>query len=94
MLIIAGNLYVHPEDREAWVEAHHEILKIARRAPGCIDLYFCADPIDEGRVNMFEQWESEEALEAWRAAAEPPPKPEILSANVLKHQISSSAPPF
>lgn len=28
--------------------------------------------IEERRVNMFEQWESEE-LEAWRAVAEPPP---------------------
>jgi hypothetical protein len=45
-------------------------------------------------VNMFEQWESEEALEAWRAAAEPPPRPEILSGNVHKFQISSSGPPF
>jgi hypothetical protein len=39
---------------------------------------------------MFELWESEEALAAWRAAAEPPPKPEILDATVLKYQISSS----
>jgi hypothetical protein len=43
---------------------------------------------------MFEQWESEEYLEAWRAVADPPPKPEILRANVQKHQISSSGPPF
>ncbi len=35
MLIIAGNLYVHPKDRDAWVEAHHKILKIARSTPGC-----------------------------------------------------------
>lgn len=94
MLIVAGNLHVRPEDRDAWVAAHHEIVQVARLAPGCLDLYFCADPIDEGRVNMFEQWESEEALEAWRAAAEPPPKPQILSANVLKYQISSSDPPL
>jgi quinol monooxygenase YgiN len=94
MLIVAGNLYVHPEDRDKWIQAHHEIVKIARSAPGCIDLYICADPIDNGRVNMFEQWESEADLQAWRAAADPPPKPEILSANVLKYQISSSGPPF
>lgn len=73
-------------DRDAWIDA--------RSQPGCVDLYFCADPIDEGRVNMFEQWESEEALEAWRAVAEPPPKPEILRGNVLKYKVSSSGPPF
>jgi quinol monooxygenase YgiN len=94
MLIVAGSLYVHPSDRDAWVEAHHDVVQIARRAHGCVDLYFCADPIDESRVNMFEQWESEEALEAWRAVAEPPPKPEILSANVFKYQIASTGPPL
>jgi hypothetical protein len=32
MLIVAGNLYVHPEDRDKWIQAHHEIVKIALRA--------------------------------------------------------------
>ncbi len=94
MLIVAGNLSVRPEDRDPWVEAHREILKIARSTPGRIDLFVAADPADEGRVNMFELWESEEALAAWRAAADPPPKPAILHANVLKYQISSAGPPF
>lgn len=93
MLIIAGNLHVAPEERDKWVEAHYEIVKLARSQPGCIDLYFSADPVEEGRVNMFEQWESEEHLEAWRAVANPPPKPKILSASVHKHHISSSGPP-
>ncbi len=48
----------------------------------------------EGRVDMFEFWESEEALAAWRAATEPPPRPEILDVTVLNYQISSSGPPF
>ena len=94
MLIIAGSLYLHPEDRDKWVEAHLEIVQRARSRHGCIDLYLSADPVEADRVNMFEQWESEEHLEAWRAAADPPPKPEILRANVQKHQISASGPPF
>jgi quinol monooxygenase YgiN len=71
MLIVAGHLSVRPEDRDPWVEAHREVLKIALSFPGCIDLFVAADPADEGRVNMFELWESEEALAAWRANAEP-----------------------
>lgn len=82
------------ELRDKWVEAHYEVIKRARSAPGCLDLYLLADPVEEGRVNMFEQWESEEHLEAWRAVADPPPKPEILGGNLQKHQISSSGPPF
>lgn len=94
MLIIAGSLYVRPEERDKWVGAHDEVVMGARSQPGCIDLWFSADPVEPGRVNMFEQWESEEHLQAWRAVADPPPKPEILRANVQKHQISSSGPPF
>jgi heme-degrading monooxygenase HmoA len=94
VLIIAGYLYVHPEERDRWVDAHHEVVQRARSQPGCIDLYFSADPVEPGRVNMFEQWETEDHLEAWRAIADPPPKPEILRADVQKHQISSSGPPF
>jgi quinol monooxygenase YgiN len=92
--VIDGLLFVRPEDRDAWVDAHREVLTSARSFPGCIDLFVAAGPADAGRVNMFELWESEEALAASRAAAEPPPRPEILDARVLKYQISSSGPPF
>lgn len=94
MLIIAGELYVAPEDRDTWVAAHRDVVKRARSAPGCVDLHISADPVEEGRVNMFEQWESEDDLQAWRAVADPPPGPEILGGTVQKHQISSSGPPF
>jgi quinol monooxygenase YgiN len=94
MLIVAGKLYVHPEERDRWVTAHGEVTKTARFQPGCLDLYLAADPLEPGRVNLFEQWESEAALEAWRAVANPPPKPEIREASIQKHQVSSSGPPF
>jgi quinol monooxygenase YgiN len=93
-VIIAGNLYMHPQDRDAWVAAHDAIIRQARAEAGCIDLYLSADPVDEGRINLFEQWESEEHLESWRSIAEPPPKPEILKATVQKHVVSTSGPPF
>ncbi len=64
MLIIAGKFYMAPEERDQWVEAHHDVIQRARSAPGCVDLYVSADPVDEGRVNIFEQWDSEEHLEA------------------------------
>jgi quinol monooxygenase YgiN len=94
MLMIAGKLYMAPEERDRWVEAHDEVIKRARPAPGCLDLSVSADPVEDGWVNLFELWESEEHLAAWRGAANPPPKPEISGGNVQKHQISSSGPPF
>jgi hypothetical protein len=53
------------------------------------------DPFEEGPVNIFEDCESKEALEAWRARA---PRPSIDAAatpiEVLKHETAHSGPPF
>jgi quinol monooxygenase YgiN len=94
MLIVAGKLYVAREERQNWIDAHYDVVTRALPTPGCVDLYISADPVEDGRVNMFEQWESEEDLQAWRSVADAPPKPEILGGNVQKYQISSSGPPF
>jgi hypothetical protein len=56
--------------------------------------YRSAGPLEEGRISLFELWESGAALQTWRAAADPPPKPQILGASIYKHHISWSGPPF
>jgi quinol monooxygenase YgiN len=94
MLIVAGKMYLHPDERDKWVADHYDAITRARAMPGCLDLYLAADPIEPGRVNMLERWESEEHLEAWRAVAEPPPRPEQFEAEVFKYEISSVGPPF
>ncbi len=95
MLIVSGKIYVAPEDREKHVASFTDMIRRARAWPGCLDLVIAADPIETGRVNMFEHFESEEHLAAWRAVANPPdPVTEMLSADVAKHQISKSGPPF
>ena len=71
MLIIAGKLYVAREERQNWIDAHYDVVTRARSTPGCVDLYISADPVEDGRVNMFEQWESEEDLQAWRSPSMP-----------------------
>jgi quinol monooxygenase YgiN len=42
------------------------IVERARKAAGCLDVAIAADPIDPGRVNIFERWESQAALETFR----------------------------
>jgi quinol monooxygenase YgiN len=37
-------------------------------AVGCLDVAICADLVDPGRVNIFERWESEAALETFRSS--------------------------
>jgi quinol monooxygenase YgiN len=94
MLIITGKLYVAIEERQKWIDAHYEIVKRARSMPGCVDLYLVADPVEAGRVNLFEQWQSEDDLQAWRRVADPPPRPPTLGGSVEKHQLGRSGPPF
>ncbi|MFC4146109.1 antibiotic biosynthesis monooxygenase family protein [Micromonospora mangrovi] len=95
MIIVAGWYTVAPEDRDKVVESHAEMVGRARKADGNLDLAISADPVDPGRVNMFELWESEDALNAWRAIANPPAQiSEIRGGDVQKHEISKSGPPY
>ncbi|SED26334.1 putative quinol monooxygenase [Streptomyces melanosporofaciens] len=94
-VIVAGKLYVNPAERGRFLEGHRCIVEAARSHPGCLDLSISPDPIEPGRVNNFEHWESQEALDAFRAVA---PRPSVSVAvdgdQVLKHEISHTGPPF
>jgi quinol monooxygenase YgiN len=56
---------------------------------------FSADPIDPGRVNIFERWESQEALETFRGSG---PGNEqgaaMLSVSVAEYDIADVRPVF
>jgi quinol monooxygenase YgiN len=39
------------------------VVERARAAAGCPDCAVAAGPIDPGRVNIFERWESQEAVD-------------------------------
>jgi len=86
---------VTPEHREEHLASLTDLIGRARAAPGCLDLVIAADPLEPGRVNIMEQWESEEHLAEWRAVANPPPPvTEMLGEDVAKHQVSTSGPAF
>ncbi|MBF6332233.1 putative quinol monooxygenase [Nocardia transvalensis] len=94
-VIVAGRLYVDPMDRDRFVEGHRPIMEAGRNQPGCIDLSISADPIEPGRVNLFEYWESPEALAAFRARGLHSAEViDIKEDHVLKHEVSHSGPPF
>jgi quinol monooxygenase YgiN len=94
MLIIAGTLTVDPADRAAFLAANGDVVAQARNAPGCLDFVQAADPIDPGRINIFEQWDDEEHMIAFRGAGQPDSdSPPILSASVKRYVISSVEDP-
>jgi quinol monooxygenase YgiN len=94
-VIVAGWCIVDAKRRDEAVESFKALVLRARRAPGCLDLSITADPVDSNRVNIFELWQSERNLKAWRAVAKHPKKiTPLLRMEVQKHIIESSGPPF
>lgn len=95
MFIIAGYLEVDPEQRDAFVAAHLDLLRRGRQAPGCLDLAITPDPLNPGRIYNFERWESREDIDAWRAVANAPDTGiAIHDGNVMEYSVADVRPPF
>ena len=67
MVIVAGHITVEPQQRESYLAGCVRIVEQARRAVGP-DVAICADLVDPGRVDIFERWESQAALETFRSS--------------------------
>lgn len=94
VLIIAGRLHVHPENRDRYLAECVDVVTQARSAPGCLDFALTADLIDPTRIDVFERWESDEALLAFRGSGpEGAQADQILDADVRKYRISAVEPP-
>ena len=71
-----------------------EATRLARQAPGCFDFAQAPDPVDPGRINSYERWESDDHLHAVRTSGGPEPElPPILSADVSKYRIAGVEAP-
>jgi quinol monooxygenase YgiN len=93
MVIVSGRIFVPPERREAFLAASREAMAQARRAQGCRDFVVAADPLEPGRVNVHEEWDSEAELEAFRGSGpETDLVADILGADVRRHRVVSSRP--
>jgi quinol monooxygenase YgiN len=68
MLIVAGEIEIDPAHREEAVAAALEMMEATRREAGCVTYAFSADLADPGRFRIFEEWESQAALDAHFAA--------------------------
>ena len=68
MLIIAGHLIVDPTERDRYVADCVTVVEAARVAPGCLDFSITADTVDPGRVLVYERWEDEAPMLAFRGA--------------------------
>lgn len=93
MIIISGRIHVAPGRRDAFLASSRPAILEARQAAGCRDFVVAADPVEPDRVNVYEGWESEAQLEAFRGAG---PESDLTSlivrADVRRHHVSSSGP--
>ncbi len=91
VIIVAGFLRVRPEERASYLIGCAEVIRAARATSGCIDFHLSADPIEPGRINIFEQWDTVEAVEAFRGSG---PSGEqqvaVVDASVAQYAISGS----
>lgn len=90
MIIVAGHLRVDPGVREEYVRGCVDVVRQGRGAPGCLDFVLTADPLDPARVNVFERWDSDEQLAAFRGAGpDAGQAAQILGADVARYRIAS-----
>ncbi|TQC43482.1 antibiotic biosynthesis monooxygenase [Rhodococcus sp. WS4] len=89
MVIVAGNITVEPQQREPYLAGCVSVVEQARRAAGCLDFAITADLIDRCRINIFERWESQAAVDTFRSSG---PSDEqsaaMLSASVAEYDIA------
>jgi quinol monooxygenase YgiN len=68
VVILAGRIVVVPEHRERYLAQCAGVVEQARRAPGCFDFSLAADLLEPGRIVVFERWEDQAAVEAFRGS--------------------------
>jgi len=64
MIVIAGHFVLDPSKREQAIAAAREMMSETRKEKGCISYTFSADLEEAGHFRIFEEWESEVALNA------------------------------
>jgi len=94
MIIIAGHLRVDADERAAYLSCVADVVPSARAAPGCLEFVQVADPVEPDRIVVFERWESDDALLAFRGQGQGvDDTPELLDADVSKYRISAVESP-
>ncbi len=92
MIIVSGRIYVRSGSREEFLSLSRESVEQARRAPGCKDFIVAADPLEPDRVNVYEEWESKDALADFRGSGPGEDLSSIIvKADVAEHSVASSA---
>jgi quinol monooxygenase YgiN len=96
MLIIAGTFDIDPARRDEFIAGKEAAMRESRAEAGCTAYVMSADPLEPGRVYLYERWESKEHLAPHLArlggqTADPDAVP-VLHADILQYEIASVGP--
>jgi quinol monooxygenase YgiN len=95
MVILAGHITVESQERESYLAGCVSIVEQARQAVGCLDVAISADLVDPGRVNIFERWESQSAVDAFRRSGpDDEQRPAMLTVSVEEYDVAGVRPLF
>lgn len=93
MMIVSGKVYLRSGTREEFLATSRGAIIAARGAPGCRDFVVAADPLEADRVNVYEEWDSEADLLAFRGDGPGQSLTSVIvDASVYRHEIASSGP--
>jgi quinol monooxygenase YgiN len=94
VIIVSGHLHLDPVERDQYLRESVEIMRQARGWAGCRDFTLTADPLEPDRINVYERWDSDEALLHFRNEATALAQAgEILANHVAKYRIASTEAP-
>ena len=89
MVIVCGHLLVAPTERDSYLAGCVDVVEAARRTSGCLDFAISADLVDDGRINVFERWESQAAVDEFRGSGVSDEQgAAILSASVAEYDVT------
>lgn len=100
IVVIAGEIDFPPANREPALAGAKALIDMALAEPGCRHYAWTIDPHIDGRVHVFEEWESAETLqahldgEAYRGMLGHLGGFSILSANTRKYRCDLSEPVY
>ena len=91
MIIVSGSIHVDEGERDGYLAGCREVILAARAADGCLDFHLAADPIEPGRINVYEQWETVADVEAFRGSGPSDDQSAaIRKASVSQHEIAGT----
>lgn len=69
MIVVSGTIVLDPQKVQRALALTRPLVAATRAEPGNLSYGFYADPDEPGRYQLYEEWESEEALAAHQDSA-------------------------